>query len=144
MKFTLDTNLYVYAFRDPAGERALRDFYERETPQLYLCSVVLHELEVGGSSDAAIRWVERSTRPTVASRRVITPTHAAWQRSGAALSRLATEHHMERRSIPRSLVNDALIAATCREHGVTLVTRNTRDFELIQSVLPFDFTAPWP
>jgi predicted nucleic acid-binding protein len=89
MKFTLDTNLYV------------------------------HALEVGGSSEAVIDWVERATRPVTASRRVITPTHAAWKRSGTALSRLASERHMERRTIQRSLVNDALIAATCRENGVT-------------------------
>jgi len=144
MKFTLDTNLYVHAFRDPASERSLRGFYEREAPNLYLCSVVLHELEVGGSSDSAIRWVERTTRPVAAAKRVITPTHGAWKRSGAALSRLASERHIERRTISRSLVNDALIAATCRENGVTLVTHNTRDFELIQSVFPFDFVAPWP
>lgn len=144
MKLTLDTNLYVRAFRDRAAERALRDFYERQAPNLYLCSVVLHELEVGGTSDAVMRWGERTTRPLAAAKRVITPSHTAWQRSGAALSRLATERHMERRAIPRSLVHDALIAATCREHGVTLVTHNTRDFELIESVLPFDFVAPWP
>jgi predicted nucleic acid-binding protein len=144
MKFALDTNLYVHAFRDPASERSLRAFYERETPNLYLCSVVLHELEVGGSSGAAIDWVERTTRPVASSRRVITPTHAAWKGSGAALSRLASERHMERRNISRSLVHDALIAATCRENGVTLVTHNTRDFEMIQSVIRFDFVAPWP
>jgi predicted nucleic acid-binding protein len=144
MKLTLDSNLYVHAFRDTAAERALRDFYDRQAPNLYLCSVVLHELEVGGTSGGVARWVEQTTRPLSAAKRVITPSHAAWKRSGAALSRLATERHMERRAIPRSLVNDALIAATCREHGVTLVTRNTRDFELIQSVLPFDFAAPWP
>ena len=144
MKFALDTNLYVHAFRDPASERSLREFYEREAPNLYLSSVVLQELEVGGSSDAAIRWIARATQPVIASRRVITPTHAVWKRSGAALSRLASERHMERRSIPRSLVNDTLIAASCRENGVTLVTRNTRDFEMIQTVLPFDFVAPWP
>jgi predicted nucleic acid-binding protein len=144
MKFALDTNLYVHAFRDPASERSLRAFYERETPNLYLCSVVLHELEVGGSSGAAIDWVERTTRPVAASRRVITPTHAAWKGSGTALSRLASERHMERRNISRSLVHDALIAATCRENGVSLVTHNTRDFELIQSVIRFDFVAPWP
>jgi predicted nucleic acid-binding protein len=118
MKFALDTNLYVHAFRDPASERSLRAFYERETPNLYLCSVVLHELEVGGSSGSAIDWVERTTRPVAASRRVITPTHAAWKGSGTALSRLASKRHMERRNISRSLVNDALIARHAGRTGL--------------------------
>lgn len=144
MKFAIDTNLYVRSFRDPADQRALHAFYERNTPRTFLSSVVLHELEVGGSSPAVVKWVERSARPLTRSRRVITPSHAAWRAAGSAISQLAVERRLDRRSMPRSLVNDVLIAANCRESGVTLITDNTRDFELIQSVLPFDFVAPWP
>lgn len=144
MKLTLDTNLYVRAFRDPAIAQEVRAFQEKNAPNMYLCSVVLHELEVGGSTPSVIRWVERTGRPFWTTRRTITPSHTAWRTSGSAIARLAMESRLDRRTMPRSLVNDFLIAATCRENGVTLVTDNRDDFELIQSVLHFEFTAPWP
>jgi predicted nucleic acid-binding protein len=144
MKFTIDTNLYVRAFRSPDEASALRSFFERTAPQIFLSSVVLHELEVGGSSEAVTRWVETTARPLTRTRRVVTPSHTAWRTAGSAIARLAGEHRVDRRTVPRSLVNDVLIAATCRESGVTLVTDNAVDFEMIRSVLPFDFVAPWP
>lgn len=144
MKFAVDTNLYVRAFRSPEDARALREFYQRKTPQVFLSSVVLHELEVGGSSPAVVRWVEDTARPLTRSKRVVTPSHSAWRAAGSTINRLAQARRLDRRTMPRSLVNDVLIAATCREHGVTLITDNQRDYELIQSVLPFDFVAPWP
>ncbi len=48
------------------------------------------------------------------------------------------------RDRPRSLVNDILIAVTCRENGLTLVTSDG-DFKLIRTHLcGFDYLAPWP
>ncbi|HEX8362680.1 MAG TPA: type II toxin-antitoxin system VapC family toxin [Longimicrobium sp.] len=144
MKLALDTNLYVRAFRDPADAEKLRAFQEKNAPHMYLSSVVLHELEVGGSTTPVVQWVQRTVRPFVRSRRTITPSHAAWRTAGSAIARLAVEGRLDRRSMQRSLVNDFLIAATCRENGVTLVTDNLADFKLIDSVIPFDFAAPWP
>ena len=144
MKLALDTNLYVRAFRDLGAAAELEGFHESHAPHLYLCSVVLHEMEVGGASPLAARWMARTARPFTATRRVVTPSHAAWRDAGSAINRLALAHRIDRRTVSRSLVNDFLIAATCRESGVTLVTDNTRDFTTIQSVLPFDFVAPWP
>lgn len=144
MKFALDTNLYVRAFRDDQGARELQAFYSEHAPSISLCSVVVHELEVGSTSPEVARWVERVGRPSSRTRRVFTPSHTAWSTSGSALSRLASQRRIDRRNIPRSLVNDVLLAATCRENGITLVTANTADFEMISSVLRFDFVAPWP
>jgi predicted nucleic acid-binding protein len=41
-------------------------------------------------------------------------------------------------------VNDVLLAMSCRESGVVLVTANVRDFERIAKVTKFAFVAPWP
>jgi predicted nucleic acid-binding protein len=144
MKLALDTNLYVRAFRDPAGAQELRAFQEKNAPHMYLSSVVLHELEVGGSTTPVIQWVQRTARPFSLLRRTMTPSHVAWRKAGSAISRLAVEGRLDRRTMRRSLVNDILIAATCRENGITLVTDNLADFEMIDSVIPFDFVAPWP
>ena len=48
------------------------------------------------------------------------------------------------RLIPRSLVNDVLLAISCREAGVVLVKKNVADVTRIPSVRPFEFVAPWP
>ena len=37
-----------------------------------------------------------------------------------------------------------LLAPSCRESGVVLVTANTRDFARIARLAAFDFVAPWP
>ena len=68
--------------------------------------------------------------------RVFAPGYATWKEAGAALAELG--------NATRAFYNDVLLAASCREHGVTLVTRNVRDFERIGTVLPFDFVAAWP
>ena len=45
----------------------------------------------------------------------------------------------------RSFLNDCLIAASARDEGFTLVTRNLRDFDLVSEVEPgFRFVEPWP
>jgi hypothetical protein len=43
-----------------------------------------------------------------------------------------------------SLLNDALIAVSCREQGITLIT-NDADFKRLSPfVRGFRYTAPWP
>ena len=37
-----------------------------------------------------------------------------------------------------------LIAASARELGAVLVTRNIEDFAVIAQVVPLRFEAPWP
>ena len=67
--------------------------------------------------------------------RVFAPGYSTWKAAGSVAARF-------RERLTRSFYSDILIAASCREHGVTLVTRNVGDFERIARVLPFAFTAP--
>jgi predicted nucleic acid-binding protein len=60
----------------------------------------------------------------------------AGARSGDLLARLAQSERLN--------LNDILLALSCREAGMTVVTRNTHDFARIQRVVPFRFLAPWP
>jgi predicted nucleic acid-binding protein len=63
---------------------------------------------------------------------------------GRILAGLFRQEGVAFRERPRSLVNDILIAATCREYGMTLVT-DDGDFRIIRPFLRgFAFTAPWP
>ena len=143
--YALDTNLYVSALRDATASAELYQFYSAFAPRCYLCSVVFHELLFGANTPDKKRHLHSDiAAPFVRTSRIVTPSHRAWIAAGEALSRIAKEDHMDRKAFPRSLVADALIAASCRENGVTLVTANLADFERIGRVMKFSFTAPWP
>ena len=144
-KFVLDTNLYVRAFRNQDGAKELERYYAEFTPNTFLSSIVLHELLVGASTTSKARQVrEDLVGPLTRSGRVIMPSHSAWDQAGAAIAAMAKREVRELRSLPKSLVNDFLLAASCRESGATLVTDNTADFKLIQKYLKHEHVAPWP
>jgi predicted nucleic acid-binding protein len=145
MKYVLDTNLYIRAFRSEAGGRELEAFYEAFIPATYLSSIVVHELLVGATSPAKAREIrDHVVRPLERTRRVITPSHAAWDMSGESIARMARSTHRELRTLPKSLIHDYLLAASCREAGVTLITENVADFEEIRRYIKCEFRAPWP
>jgi len=144
-KYTLDTNLFVRAFRDPAENAALQLFHTAFAPFEYLSAVVAQELRAGARTDDAADRLQRLLFDPFERRgRVITPSYTAWKRAGDALAALAHDEGLELRRISKGFANDVLLAAACREAGVTLVTANRRDFERITRVAPFDFVDPWP
>jgi predicted nucleic acid-binding protein len=71
---------------------------------------------------------------------VFVPTYWAWKEAGRILSGLVGKVQ----SVPPSLVNDTLLAMSCRESGVVLITGNLRDFERIAKFRNFDFVSAWP
>ncbi|MEX2531615.1 MAG: type II toxin-antitoxin system VapC family toxin [Gemmatimonadota bacterium] len=144
-KFVLDTNLYVHAYRSQEGAQELLRYFADFTPHTHVSSIVLHELLVGANSKAKAREVrEVLLGPLIKAGRVITPTHAAWDQAGSAIAEMAREERRDLRSIPKSLVNDFLLAASCREAGTTLITDNIEDFSLIRQYLRHEFIEPWP
>jgi predicted nucleic acid-binding protein len=144
-KFVLDTNLYVQAFRNPEAARELEEFLTAFTPSTFVSSIVVHELLVGASTRAKVRQVRGDLLgPLLRAGRVITPTHAAWETAGIALAAMARSEGRDLRTVPKSLVNDFLLAASCRESGVTLVTDNGADFELIAKYVRHESVPPWP
>jgi predicted nucleic acid-binding protein len=143
-KFALDTNLYVSAFRNTDAAEELSRFYASYAPAVYLNSVVLHELLVGTSSPAKAREIHGGiVEPFRRTRRVITPSAEAWAIAAEAIAAMARRDNRELRTLPKSLVNDFLIAASCREAGVTLVTQNIEDFESISRFIKVQFIGPW-
>ena len=143
--YALDTNLYISAIRDGKAASELAQFYAANAPRCFLISVVLHELLVGGKTREKRRQLHADiAAPFVRTGRIVTPSHQAWVTSGETLSRIAEEERVERSSFSRSFINDAILAACCREHGITLITANLGDFARIERILKFGFTAPWP
>lgn len=142
-RYAVDTNLYVDALRTADGLAALSAFASGHTAFLVMSGVVAQELRVGVRTPAAINHIEEHViGPYERRRRLITPTFWAWKESGRVLSTLVGK--AEWASVRRGFVNDVLLAMSCREEGIVLVTSNIRDFERIARVRKFDFVPPWP
>ncbi len=145
-KYVVDTNLYVEAITTDEGNAALAAFQRRCAPFLFQHSTIAQEILAGARSEADYReYHEDWLAPFEDLGRVITPTHMAWTRAALIVARLVERKHLSPGGFSRSFLNDCLIAATARDHGLILVTRNTADFALISRVeRGIHYQPPWP
>ena len=144
-RYVLDTTLFIRASRDPDANAALQRFHQVFAPFEFLSAVVAQELRAGARSPAARRLLERHVlAPFIRRERVVTPSARAWHDSGDLLADLAVEEGLEVRRVSKAFGNDVLLALSCREAGVVLVTDNDRDFERIRRRVRFEFVGPWP
>lgn len=144
-KYVLDSNIYVTAARNEQFASELIRFSERFLPQLYLHAVVVQELYAGAINEQARRLVERQiAQPFEKRGRIIVPSYKAWKRSGEIVAELVEKKILTAGGIPKSFMNDVLLATSCREEGAEIVTLNERDFGRIQQVERVPYTVPWP
>ena len=144
-KYALDTNVFIRSFRDDAACDAIQFFHRAFGPFEYLSSVVVQELRAGVKNTRALRSLERHVlQPFQRRGRIFTASAAAWERAGDVLAALRHTDGIDLKRVRRSFANDILLAISCREAGVTLITDNTRDFERIEKHFRFDFIQPWP
>jgi len=92
--------------------------------------VVALELRAGARTPAQERAVEALLSPYALRERVVVPGFDAFVQAGRVIASLATREVMT--AAAGSFTNDALLAASCREAGVVLITQNHRDFSAIQ------------
>ena len=144
-RYVIDTQLFIEAARDRKRADELAAFSSAFLPRLLLHAVVVQEMLAGATSRKWIKEVERGViGPYERRGRIITPSRQAWKRSGEVVSELVATKKLSPSGIRRSFVNDVLLAASCREEGVVLITRNAKDFALIGTVEPVRFVEPWP
>lgn len=145
MKFALDTNVFVDAFRDETFAGALAAFLEQALPTTFLSAVVMQELGAGARTREQVRELESSIiRPFQRRGRVFAPSARAFRESGRLLAELAAREGWAAIHSNPSLANDALLAASCREHGFTLIT-NDGDFDrFLPSLDRWRHVKPWP
>lgn len=144
-KYVLDTNLYIHADRDRAKAEELIGFYSAFLPFTSLHSVVAQELLAGAVSEGRQRSIhEAYIAPFERRGRIVTPGHGSWKRSGEVVAALIRKKVISPGGFGRSFLNDVLLAVSCREAGMVLVTANHQDFERIRQVEAFDFVPPWP
>ena len=145
MKYTLDSNIFIDGFRNEETQAEVFAFLNRALPFTYLSAVVMQELAAGARSAGAAREVQRGVfDPFERRRRVFAPSSAAFADSGRVLAAVAASEGWQLLDEKPSLLNDALIAASCREQGITLITKDA-DFErLAPFVKGFRYALPWP
>jgi predicted nucleic acid-binding protein len=144
--YVVDTNLYVEAIRTDQGNRALAAFQRRFAPFLYQHSTVVQEILAGARTEADHRrYLADWVAPFEDLGRIITPSHAAWKRAALIITRLVATGALSPGGFRRSFLNDCLVAASAREEGFILVTRDAADFGLIREVEPgCRYELPWP
>ena len=145
MKYTLDTNLFIDGFRSEEAQAEVFAFLKRALPFTYLSAVVMQELAAGARTTEAAREVQRGVfEPFERRRRVFTPSPAAFVESGRAVAAVASREGWKALDENPSLLNDALIAASCLEQGMTLITKDG-DFKRFEPFLKgLRYVAPWP
>jgi predicted nucleic acid-binding protein len=145
-RYLLDTSVYIRAWRNPVTDGAdLERFHRAHVAATHLSSVVLHELVLGSNNPKMARdLITGLAYPFKRTRRVVVPSHGVWTQAAEVIAQLARHDGLDRSALPRGFVNDVLIAASCRESGLTLITENGRDFSRIRKRMKFEFIAPWP
>jgi predicted nucleic acid-binding protein len=144
-KFVLDTNIYVTASRSPAFGAELVQFASNVLPRIYLHAVVVQELLRGAIHEQARHRLERELiLPFEKRGRIIVPSYRAWKRSGEIIAELVERNVLTAGGVSQSFTNDTVLAASCREHGIALITLNESDFARIATVEPIPFHVPWP
>lgn len=144
-KYALDTNIFIQADRDGAWAEQLVGFYAAFLPVTFLHAVVVQELLLGAVDARRGRALyDGYVAPFEARQRVVTPSYTSWRRSGEVVATLVQRRQLSPGGFGRSFLNDVLLAVSCREAGLVLITTNAADFSRIRTVEPFRFVAPWP
>ena len=145
MKYAFDTNIFIDGFRSEEAGAEVFAFLNRALPFTYLSAVVMQELVAGARTADASRELQRTVfEPFERRRRVFAPSADAFVNSGRVLASVAAKEGWQLLDENPSLLNDALIAASCREQGITLITRD-RDFDRIAPFIKgLRYVEPWP
>ena len=145
MKYTLDTNIFIDGFRNEEAQAQVFAFLHRALPFTYLSAVVMQELAAGARTTEAAGDVQRGVfEPFQRRQRVFAPSSAAFVASGQVLAAVAEREGWQLLDKNPSLLNDALIAASCREQGIILITKDGDFKRLAPFVKGFRYAAPWP
>lgn len=145
MKYAFDTNIFIDGFRSEEARAELFAFLKRSLPFTYLSAVVMQELVAGARTPETAQDVRRGVfQPFERRRRIFAPSADAFVGSGRVLAAVAEREGWQVLEENPSLLNDALIATSCREQGITLITKDGDFKRLAPFVRGFRYAAPWP
>jgi len=127
----LDTNVYLFALKSPAGAAFFEQQFRPLVFRTYLSSVVAEELYAGALDPTGVRLVEAYVGALERVGRVTTPTFQDWKDAGTLVARI-TRQEPTRKAKVQQMLNDILLALNARRLGADLFTFNREDFELIR------------
>jgi predicted nucleic acid-binding protein len=131
VKYLLDTNVYIDAFRSQAKRTLFRQTYFPLLPLTHLSAVVAYELQVNARDALTQNLLHEFIHPLERTGRLVTPTFADWIEASRIVGSIIKKDQSWRSKLP-GLLNDILIALCARGVGATLLTYNKEDFQLIQ------------
>lgn len=127
-KVTFDTNIYIARPDvDPPAS-------------FYMSVIVLQELVIGAVDDSQVKALNAARREYEKAGRLLVPNAEDWWQTGKIINALQRDLKSQQGGqTPKiiaeekyRLTNDVLIARTAKREGVTVVTDNARDFEMIR------------
>ena len=131
-KIIIDTGVYIDLFNRGLGKEIINPFQHIT----YLAYPVLHELWMGLHGRQEIRRLTAWRDRFIQLQRIIIPTVASLVLIGEACLRLKNAGKLN--PIHPKHYNDVAISAAARQIGATVITKNKKDFQIIQSVIDFD------
>ena len=135
-KIVIDTNIYVAIFN--SGLHAnLRNPFQYI---VFLAYPVLHELWMGAKGKPEIRHLVAFENAFVKLKRLIVPTVTTLTLIGQTCHKLRISGKLD--PVHPKHYNDISIAALARQIGATVITKNAKDFKLIQKIIDFEFEEP--
>lgn len=131
MKYLLDTNVYLGAFRSDQKKAQFRQTFFPLLPATFLSSVVAYELYVDARDSRTRSLVQEFIRPLEHAGRLIAPAFDDWVEASAIVTAIEQKDRGWRSKLP-ALLNDILISLCARRIGAILLTYNKDDFQLIR------------
>jgi len=135
-KIIIDTNVYIDIFNEDKHEN-IRNPFERI---VFLVHPVLHELWMGAKGKREIRHLATFQNEFVRLKRLLIPTPATVLSIGRVCHQLRSSGKLD--PVHPKHYNDITIACLARQIGATVITHNTHDFSIVQSVIDFEFEQP--
>ena len=123
-----DTSVYIQHFR-------LGDYSILQTrtltsgTSLWLSAVALEELYVGADAKGR-KLLSRLEKDFDSSGRLLVPNLSDWTKAGNMLAQIGEKYGFEKIGKAR-MTNDALMGASASRKGISVITKNARDFQLI-------------
>jgi len=142
-KYALDTNVYIECVRNATAAEGLKKFLAANLSWTYMMAVVMQELRAGARTPEQAAALESGIFASFERRnRVIVPSLRAFKESGRILADVGVKDKVGVRSLGPSFPNDVLIAACCRETGITLITRDADYRRIARHLRGFRYISP--
>ena len=131
-----DTSIYIHTLR--LGDSSILQTRNLlHGSPLWLSAVVLEEL-YAGMDVTGRKLLTRLERDFDRIGRLLVPALTDWSRTGIVLAQIGAKYGYDKIGKAR-LTNDALISTSAARQGITVLTKNVRDFQMIAEFCPWQW-----